>query len=139
MKEISFSSAEKQLSTKCFQSMILLPHSSRMVVLMTTTSRKTHVLLQKELEVVLIIADYCMPQMTGFGLFRKIKDEWLISIIIEIEVWETGPKEKNRTLRLMDEDFKTGDEGADINREAYDVEVNTYSMCEDVTRRVFKW
>ncbi|KAK9061024.1 hypothetical protein SSX86_018204 [Deinandra increscens subsp. villosa] len=38
-----------------------------------------------EFEVALIIADYCMPPMTGFGLFRKIKVRDTAASMVDLE------------------------------------------------------
>ncbi|XP_004142431.2 two-component response regulator ARR17 [Cucumis sativus] len=60
----------------------------------------------QEIEVNLIITDYCMPEMTGFDLLRKIKEsDSLKDIPVVIMSSENVPSRINRCLEEGAEEF----------------------------------
>ncbi|CAK9316437.1 unnamed protein product [Citrullus colocynthis] len=61
---------------------------------------------QQEIEVNLIITDYCMPEMTGYDLLRKIKEsDSLKDIPVVIMSSENVPSRINRCLEEGAEEF----------------------------------
>ncbi|XP_022139151.1 two-component response regulator ORR4-like [Momordica charantia] len=62
--------------------------------------------LHQEIEVNMIITDYCMPEMTGYDLLRKIKEsESLKDIPVVIMSSENVPSRINRCLEEGAEEF----------------------------------
>ncbi|KAJ6802741.1 two-component response regulator ORR9-like [Iris pallida] len=87
----------------------LLKTSSFQVTTVDSGSKALEYLVspdQQEIEVNLIITDYCMPEMTGYDLLKKVKESsFLKDIPVVIMSSENVPSRINRCLEEGAEEF----------------------------------